>query len=152
VEVGPEILEQELRRDLETLPDRLEDEKYSRGLYRALASNGWMKEGLPGRVALSWRRAEELVNELREQVGQEPLVLEATGREGEVSDDVQEELGLLGWRWQPLDTSHHDPAHLASAEDPPPPEAASRKLGVDPHEWEREAHEEADEEVRRRLG
>ena len=142
----PEALEQELRDDLATLEEHFADEEFSSELYRALANNRWRKEGgAEEHVSLSWSRAERLVNELRERFGHEPLTLAQTGGEGEVSDLVAEQLGRVGWRYETLDTSERDEAHLAEPESAPPADQGARMAGVDdPRGWEREAHEEAD--------
>ena len=147
---APEMLERELLEDLATLEQRFADEEFATELYRALANNVWRKAGGPtGHVSLSWARAEELVNELRGRVGDEPLTLAQTGGEGDVSPVVAEELGRLGWSAQPLNTSRHDPAHLAQPESPPPVEHGERHAPVgDSGEWERRAHEEADRPAR----
>ena len=142
-----ERVEQELLRDLATLSDRLSyDEEFGGDLYRALTNNRWRREGRDeGHVSLSWSRAEELVNEVRRRAGAEPLALAQTGGEGEVSSSVQEELGRLGWSFEPLDTSAHDEAHLGRPESPPPPDQGERMAPVeDSGRWEREAHEAAD--------
>jgi hypothetical protein len=143
-EHAPE-LEAELVRDLHTLQERFRDEKFCRELYRALADRVWHKaEGPPGHIALSWKRIEELVNAIRDELGEPPLELDQTGGEGEVSRTVAQELGRLGWTSEPLDTSRHDPAHVSSPEDPPPAK-------TEPPEWERQAHAEADAARRRRV-
>jgi hypothetical protein len=102
----------------------MRDEKFSRELYRALTDNKWAKDGQA--VALSWKRAEELINAVRRGLGEEPLVLAETGGEGTVDRSVREELEPLGWKIEPLDTSSHDPAHLDSPEDPPPASGGRR--------------------------
>src|SRR5205085_9433001 len=77
---GVTDLVEELRRDLTALEDRFaNDNRFSRDLYRALASNTWRKVGVEGHVALSWGAAEELVNELRARVAEDPLELQQTG-------------------------------------------------------------------------
>jgi len=140
--------EQQLIDDLATLRDRLTDEKFSRELYGALAGGHLTKDGQA--VAPSWGRAEEIVNQLRQQAGREPLVLAQTGGEGEASDLVLGELERLGWRWRRRDTSTHDPDHASRPESPPPPDAGERQAPVsDSHAWEREGHAEAE---RARLG
>ena len=139
-------LEQELRQDLATIEDRFaNDNQFSWNLYRALANNTWHKQDAGGHVALSWGKAEELVNELRARVAEDPLELEQTGGEGEVSNDVREQLEALGWRSQPLNTSRHDPQHVSQGEEPPP-KGTGERLADRPHtrEWERVAHAEAD--------
>jgi hypothetical protein len=137
---APETLERELVRDLASLGDRIaRDEEFCADLYRGLANNRWRKEGGPdGHVFVSWKRAEELVNDVRIRQGEEPLALAQTGGEGEISDLVRDELRRLGWRPEPLDTGEHDPAHMTQPESPPPAPEGGR-------EWEREAHEQADE-------
>ena len=144
---APETLERELLEDLATLEERFADEEFSTELYRALTNNRWSKRGGPeGRVSLSWGRAEELVNDLRAGQGQEPLTLAQTGGEGEVSDLVAEELGRLGWSAEALDTSRHDPGHLAQPESAPPGEQAARDAPTaDDTDWERVAHDEAEQ-------
>lgn len=148
-----EALERELKDDLATLDERFADEEFSTELYRALANSTWRKEGgREGHVALSWSRAEELVNELRKRHGQEPLALVQTGGEGEVSGLVSDELAGLGWSARPLDTSRRDPAHLDHPESAPPREQGERQAPVgDSSEWERRAHEEADANRRHRT-
>jgi hypothetical protein len=117
----PEELEQRLLEDLDRLAERLVDEKFCHELYRALTDRRWRPPDARGdeHVALSWKRAEELVNELRVRRGREPMVLAQTGGEGQLDPTVAEELDRLGWSSEPLETSAHDPAHLASHEDPP---------------------------------
>lgn len=144
----PEELEQELVRDLEQLAERFADEEFSTELYRALANNVWRRDGGEGGISLSWRRAEELVNDLRGRHGQRRLELAQTGGEGEVSELVRDELGRLGWSARPLDTDRHEPQHLESEESPPPREQAERMAPDDRGDWEREAHREAEQNRR----
>ena len=144
---GAERLEAELTQELAALSERFADDEFSSELYRALTNNVWRKPGGPeGHLSLSWGRAEELVNELRSSVaGEAPLTLAQTGGEGEVSDVVADELGRLGWRAQPLNTSRHDPQHLDRPESPPPSDHGERGAPVeDAGEWQRRAHEEAE--------
>jgi len=97
-------------------------------------------------VALSWSRAERLVNELRERRGAEPLVLAQTGGEGEIGDLARDVLERTGWRAEPLDTSENDPAHASESDESPPPKATGERLSPvsDSRGWEREAHREAE--------
>jgi len=120
----PEIGLQLLQSDLQQLEGRLHDEKFARELYRALADNRWQKDGEV--LALSWKRAEELINALRGDHGEPPLTLAQTGGEGKVDSTVRDELEPRGWRIEPLDTSHADPSHLDSPEDSPPPDHGER--------------------------
>jgi len=139
-------LERELIDDLDTLGDRLADEELTRDLYRALTNNVWRKRGAEGHVSLSWGRAEEIVNSLRERLGLPPVELAQTGGEGEVSTLAGEELARLGWSSTPLNTSRHDPAHAERPESPPPREQGEAQAPVeDSRGWEREAHREAED-------
>jgi hypothetical protein len=122
----PEVAMQLLQTDMQRLEDRMRDEKFARELYRALANNVWSKEGES--VALSWKRAEELINAVRRGLRAPPLVLAETGGEGTVDRSIREAFEPLGWTIEPLDTSEHVDAHLESPEDPPPDEAALKKL------------------------
>jgi hypothetical protein len=143
-----EALERRLADDLATLGDRLADAEFCSDLYRALAGNALRPtdDGGGGRVSLSWRRAEDLINELRARAGREPMTLAQTGGEGDVGGTVSGELGRLGWALRARDTTEHDDAHLASAADAPPPDRGQRgaPVGPDETEWEPRAHEEAD--------
>jgi hypothetical protein len=114
----PEVGLQLLQADLQRLGDRMRDEKFCTELYRALTNNRWSKDGEA--VALSWKRAEELINAVRRGLGEKPMALAGSGREGEVDSTIEETLVPLGWEITPLDTSRSDPAHLSSPEDPPP--------------------------------
>ena len=147
-----DTLQRELIGDLRTLGERLRDEEFCGDLYRALSNRAWRREGdSQGHVSLSWRRAEEVVNELREGEGQGPLTLAQTGGEGEVSPAVADELGGRGWTSEPLDTGQHDAAHDTSLPDAPPPDQGQRKLGIDSGAEEREAHDAAERERQRTL-
>jgi hypothetical protein len=42
--------------------------------------------------------------------------------------EVALQFAPLGWRMEPLNTSSQDAAHLSSPEDPPPDEAAVKRL------------------------
>ena len=137
----PETLEGILIEDIQTLGDRLGDERLCRDLYRALASRALSKRGIEGHVALSWERAEDVVN-----IGRSSRVLPqleglaASGGEGELSDRAREALEEIGWTSKPENPQRHDDRHLESPEDPPP---ASRP-GGEPPAWERDAHAEAE--------
>ena len=146
---APETLEQELVGDLMALGDRFTDEEFCSELYRALARNAWRKEtGPEGRLALSFTRAEQLVNELRARRGYEPLALAQTGGEGEISGLVAGELERLGWHGDAVDASTHDPERLTHPASPPPRDQGERQAPADPSDWERRAHEEADAALR----
>jgi hypothetical protein len=118
-----ERLERELADDLAKLGDRLIDEKFATELYRALTDNIWFRDedGPERHLALSWKRAEDLVNELRARVDRPPLTLAQTGGEGQVSRTVDDELGRLGWSHRPLDTGEHDERHVGEPAETPPP-------------------------------
>ena len=131
-----ETLERQLVNDLQTLGDLVQDESWHGDLYKSLAGVSWFRAG--GHVSLSWKRAEELVNEIRAKHDQPRLTLARTGGEGEVADRVADALAGLGWTPKPLDTSRHDEAHVEGSTD------TQRRTGGAPPEWERQAHAEAD--------
>jgi hypothetical protein len=141
---GPtDTLERQLRADLEGLGERLGDERLVRDLYATLAGFSLRPRDGGGRIALSWKRAEELLNAARAKRGLEPVTLAQTGVEGRPADDRgRETLESLGWTLEPRPTDRNDPAHVWSDEDPPP-------AGREPPEWERRAHAEADAERHR---
>ena len=102
-------------------------------------------------MALSWQRAEQSINQLREAEGDEPLTLAQTGGEGWLSDAVREELARRGWTSEPLDTDAEQPEHLSDEPLPPPRDQGERRAPSEPpREW-REAHETA-ERARRGRG
>jgi hypothetical protein len=137
-----DTLERQLLADLDGLGERLDDERLVRDLYAVLA--GFTLRRDQGRIALSWKRAEELINAVREKRGLAPVTLAQTGVEGEPADDrARGTLESLGWTLEPRPTDRNDPAHVWSDEDPPPADH-------EPPEWERTAHAEADAERRRR--
>jgi hypothetical protein len=147
-------LQRELDSDLAALGDRVADEHFAAELYRALANRTWSKSTgeAPGHVALSWSRAEALVNELRRACGADPLTLAQTGGEGELTPDVRTALEALGWTSGSLNTGRADPAHVDAGASPPPAAAASGGGGPDPAAgWEQEAHAEAEANRRRRA-
>lgn len=149
-----EEIESTLIEDLARLGDRLVDKKSTGDLYRGLANNVWHKEGgPPGQVALSWSRAEAVVNELRSRHDREPMRLEGTGGEGWVSATVDAELGRLGWRHRSLDTGRQEDAHAGKDADSPPPRfQGEQAVGAgDPREERRQAHEAAEAERRRTV-
>lgn len=135
--------EAQLIGDLDTLGERFTDEGFSTELYRALAGGRLTKDGAT--VAVSWNRAEAIVNGLRENGDRAPLTLAQTGGEGELSDLVADELRGLGWKWEPRDPGRNDPAHSGQPDSPPPADAGERQAPVSPSgDWERQAHDEAE--------
>jgi hypothetical protein len=138
-------LEQRLARDLESLGERLGDDRLVRDLYAAIAGHALHPHDGEGRLAPSWSRAEELLNGAREAQGLAPLEgLAQSGREGELTDRARETLEQLGWDIRPRVTSGaQDPGHVDS---PSEPHTHAPESG----EWSREGHAEADAELRRR--
>ena len=122
----PEVAIQLLQADVQQLPERIRDDKFAMELYCALAGNRWSKDGEV--VALSWKRAANFVNALRRGHARPDLPLYKSGCEGTVDRTVLDELRPRGWSVEPLDTSHHDPAHV---DDYPsaPPQAGGRREG-----------------------
>lgn len=114
--VSTQYLEEQLRRDLFPLRERLREDWFATELYRALTNATWRRQDGPdGHVSLSWSRAERIVNELREREGEAPLDLAGAGGEGERSAEVADELARLGWNAGPLSTDRHDDAHVTDA-------------------------------------
>jgi hypothetical protein len=137
--------EHRLVHDLGALRDNLREDAFATELYRGLANNALRREDDPdSRVALSWRRAEEIVNGLRERAGEQPLTLAQTGGEGELSDRVVHALDGLGWQARPLDTSHDDSGHVSEPNSPPPRGQGERDAPSDQGEVWRDAHAEAE--------
>ena len=123
-----ETLERKLLNDLQRLHDLLQsDDSFDEELYRALAGTQWHRQGDGGHIALSWKRAEEIINEQRSRHDREPLTLAQTGGEGEVSDRVADALRDQGWTPHPLQTGVHDDAHINSGTDAPPRTESHRR-------------------------
>jgi hypothetical protein len=100
-------------------------------------------------VALSWLRAERVVNQLCEAEADYPMTLVQTGGEGWLSDAVRDELARLGWTSEPLETGAEQPEHVTDDPLPPPRDQGERQAPTEPpREW-REAEEAAE---RRRYG
>lgn len=145
-EQDTEDVEHELARDLGALAHDLHEDAFAGELYRGLAGRGLVRaDGSGDRVALSWRRAEALVNGLRERAGAEPLELAQTGGESFfVTDRVERALDRCGWRARELDTSTHDLTHASDTSSPPPRGQGERDAPTEPPQAWREAYSEAD--------
>jgi hypothetical protein len=116
-----ELLLDALRADLAQIgEERFRDEKFMTELYRALTNRAWSRAGAFGELSLSWKRAADLVDELRATVGRPPLALEASGGEGTLDRTVADAVAPLGWTSRPLDTSSHEPSHLEAGGTPDP--------------------------------
>ena len=148
-----ETLERLLIEDLDRLGDRLADDRFCTDLYRAVTNRALSKRGpgAEGHLALSWGRAEEIVNTARAGHAQPPLErLAQGGGEGELSARAEAALADLGWDVDPVNTSRHDDRHVGRPASPPPPgQGEAQSPAGDSHAWEREAHERADEARRR---
>jgi hypothetical protein len=120
----PEAGLQLLERDLLRLEDQLRDDKFAGDLYRGLAGNRLSKDGEI--VAVSWKRAEELVSGLRGRVDRPPVELFQTGGETWVADSVRAALDRLGWHLEPLDVEDRDPVHADVFASPPPSDQAEQ--------------------------
>lgn len=141
-----DTLERRLARDLSSLGDRLADDRLSTDLYDAIAGHALHPHGGEGRLAASWSRAAELVNGARGAAGHPPLDnLAQSGREGELSGRARAALTEMGWDVRPRTSGGQDPGHTDA-----PAEQHTR--APESGDWEREAHAEADAELRRRDG
>jgi hypothetical protein len=139
----PEALEEMLREDLRRIAGEIRRQDLWDELYRALTNRRWFRAGVDGvHVALSWKRTEELLNELRAEQDLPPVALAKSGGEGTLDETVARLLDSLGWTSQPEDTSQHDDQHLDSPEDQPI---------TPPQDTLREAHEEAERNRRREV-
>ncbi|MDP8943738.1 MAG: hypothetical protein M3N16_06440 [Actinomycetota bacterium] len=118
---APTDAERRLETDLHALEPDLWDDQLAAELYRGLTNRTWRRGDEPEQaVALSWNRAERLVNELRGRIGYAPLTLVQTGQDGELTERVRTRLEALGWRSKPLDTSTHQDHHAAEPASTPP--------------------------------
>jgi len=139
-----ETLERALIGDVESLGDRLGDDRLLRDLYAAIAGHALHHRDGRGRLAVSWGRAEEIINGARALEQLPPLEgLTQSGHEGGVTDRARKTLEQLGWELRERRPFDHDNAHVDRPEQPPPGDHQ-------PPEWERTAHAEADQELRRR--
>ena len=92
-------------RDLDAISDRVKDARFCTELYRALTNRALSKhDGHPGQLVLSWNRAADFVNELREREHLAPLPLAGSGGEGVISETVLDELVGHGWQTRRLNT------------------------------------------------
>jgi hypothetical protein len=130
------------------LRDRTTKDKFAEELYRAMASRRWAHEGGGEPISFSWGRSEEIVNSLREQVGEEPLELAQSGDEGELSDDVREELERRGWYAKPFNPNEHQQRHVTEPHGPPPRKEGEEQAPVEPPAQWREAMEQAEQSPR----
>ena len=139
----PEELEEILRADLRGIADEIRRQDLWDELYRALTNRRWYRAGVDGvHVAPSWKRTEELINELRAEHDLPPVELAQTGGEGTLDETVARMLDSLGWTSEREDTSDHDDQHLDSPEDQPV---------TPPQDTLRDAHEEAERNRRREV-
>lgn len=76
--------------DLEKLAPKLKDPAYAKALYAALCNNIFEKQW-----SCSWRYAGGIVARLR---GEDYLDYYCSGSEGEVTEEIREDLRLLGWK------------------------------------------------------
>jgi hypothetical protein len=97
----------------------IEDRSFAVDLYRGLTNRTWRREDTVP-VALSWERAEEVINRQREQLGAEPLPLAQTGGEGQLDDRIERLFAGQGWSSEPLDTSEGQPWHVSEPSKRPP--------------------------------
>jgi hypothetical protein len=89
-----------MERDLEKLRPKLKDPAYAKALYAALCNNVFEKEW-----SCSWRYAGGLVARLRNE-GEDYLDYYCSSlgpesdepTEGEVTEEIREDLRLLGWK------------------------------------------------------
>jgi hypothetical protein len=134
-----------LLRELERLGDRVCRDWFAVELYRALAGRRWRSENGDGIVALSWRRAEQVVDDLRAAHHAPALSLAQHGGEGELSGEVDRLLRADGWVSEPVNPGEHDPAHAGAAAHHP------ARVGGPATPWEQQAHQAAHQERVRKV-
>lgn len=134
-----------LLREVERVGDRVCQDWFAVELYRALAGRRWHPENADGAVSLSWRRAEQVVDDLREAYHAPALSLTQRGGEGQLSEDVERVLREHGWVSEPMNPDEHDPGHTVAAPELPP-----RPNGT-LTQWERQAHQAAHQERVRKV-
>jgi hypothetical protein len=134
-----------LLREVERLGDRVCEDWFAVELYRAMAGRRWRSQNGDGAVALSWRRAEQVVDDLREAYHAPALSLTQRGGEGRLSEDVDRALRAHGWVSEPMNPDEHDPVHTDAAPEMPP------RSGGPPTQWEQQAHQAAHQERVRKI-
>jgi hypothetical protein len=78
--------------DLEKLAPKLKDPEYAKALYAALCNNIFEKQW-----SCSWRYAGGVVARLRNE-GENYLDYYCNSPEGVVTEEIREDLRLLGWK------------------------------------------------------
>jgi hypothetical protein len=134
-----------LLREVERLGDRVCEDWFAVELYRALAGRRWRSEDGAGVVAMSWRRAEQVVDDLREAHRAPTLSLAQRGGEGQLSEEVDRVLRAHGWVSEQMNPDRHDPTHTDAARGLPP------RPGAPPARWEQQAHRAAHQERVRKM-
>lgn len=87
-----QVFAEEIRKDVDKAFD----------LYRSLAGNAWVKEGLE--FSFSWKGAAEVVSGIRTRSGcpyEDYADYYLSGSEGEVASWLRERLGYLGYTLSP---------------------------------------------------
>jgi hypothetical protein len=87
-----------LGRDLRGLAPRAGEAWFARELYRALAGRRWCCTGTGDVATPTPGVAERIVNDLRARVGRDPMALAQAGAIGELSEEVDREMLVRGWR------------------------------------------------------
>jgi hypothetical protein len=93
-------LADELANSTEICEKVLHDEEYAKDLYRALSNMQWMKREVMPVLrnelwSASWRSAGAIVADLRQEG--DYLDWYCSGREGTVTEEIEEDLARLGW-------------------------------------------------------
>jgi hypothetical protein len=135
-----------LRDDLARQDDQWRDEGFTQEMYRALTNRIWRKDGVAeAHVSVSWQLVDDMLKEIRAAAGEEPLDLDSSGGEGELSRRMEQLMGEMGWHSEPLNTSRRDPEHVAEPHaKPPPPDQGERFARSVPPDEFRRVHDDID--------
>jgi hypothetical protein len=90
----------EFESDINNLYYKLLNDDYAKDLYRALCNMRWKKYGFAELYSCSWRYAGGLIATIRNK-GEDYMTFYLSGHEGNVTDEIKDDLKKLGWKQDP---------------------------------------------------
>ena len=90
----------EFESDINNLYQKLLNDDYAKDLYRALCNMRWKKRGFTELYSCSWRYAGGLIATIRNK-GEDYMNFYLSGYEGNVTDEIRDDLKRLGWKQDP---------------------------------------------------